>query len=64
MDDTNPEDQSAPETVTVTDRLTRAGLSGERIAWWLAQGGVLVDGEPVTDPATPAEPPTRVVLSS
>lgn len=59
MNDTNP-DELDPRTVT--DRLARAGLSAERIGWWLAQGGVLVDGEVVTDPATPAAPPARVVL--
>ena len=46
------------------DRLTRAGLSAERIEWWLAQGGVRVDGETVTEPATPADPPARLVLQS
>lgn len=50
--------------VTVFDRLTRSGLSAERIEWWLAQGGVRVDDQVVTDPATPAEPPARVVLYS
>lgn len=52
------------QVLTVSDRLARAGLSRERIAWWFAQegGGVWVDGEPVTDPSTPAQPPTTVVL--
>jgi hypothetical protein len=46
-------DQS--QVLTVSDRLTHAGLSAERVGWWLGQeGGVWVDGEPVTDPATPA----------
>jgi hypothetical protein len=49
----------------VSDRLTRAGLSAERVGWWVAQeGGVWVDGEPVTDTATPAQPPMTVVLRS
>lgn len=48
----------------MTDRLARAGLSPDRITWWLEQGGVLVDGEVVTDPAAPAQPPARVVLRS
>ncbi|MFC5064874.1 hypothetical protein [Actinomycetospora atypica] len=50
--------------VTVFERLTRAGLSAERVQWRLAQGGVRVDDEPVTDPATPAELPAHVVLRS
>ena len=50
--------------VTVFDRLVRAGLSAERVQWWLAQGGVRVDDEPVTDPTTPAELPAHVVLRS
>jgi hypothetical protein len=55
---------AAPRVVTVLDRLTRAGLPRDRAQWWLDQGGVLVDGEVVTDPATPALPPARVVLRS
>ena len=54
----------APQVVTVLDRLTRAGLSRDRVQWWLDQGGVLVDGEVVTDPASQALPPARVVLRS
>ncbi|MFC5061971.1 hypothetical protein [Actinomycetospora atypica] len=50
--------------VTVFDRLVKAGISGERAQWWLAQGGVRVDDEPVTDPITPAELPAHVVLRS
>jgi hypothetical protein len=57
------EDQS--QLLMVSDRLTRAGLSAERVGWWVAQeGGVWVDGEPVTDTATPAQPPMTVVLRS
>jgi hypothetical protein len=57
------EDQS--QVLTVSDRLTSAGLSGERVGWSLSkEGAVWVDGEPVTDPATPAQPPTTVVLRS
>lgn len=54
----------APQVLTVLDRLTRAGLSQDRVQCWLEQAGVLVDGEVVTDPATPALPPARVVLRS
>jgi hypothetical protein len=53
--------------VTVFDRLTSAGLSPDRIGWWLAQepGSVRVNDEPVTDdPCTPAASPARVVLWS
>jgi hypothetical protein len=36
-----------PQELTVLARLTRAGLSADRVQWWLAQeGGVWVDGEP------------------
>ena len=55
-------DEAKP--VTVFDRLTRAGLSAERVQLWLAQGGVRVDDESVTDPMTPAELPAHVVLRS
>jgi hypothetical protein len=59
------EAENQSQVLTVSDRLTRAGLSTERIKWWLGQeGGVWVDGEPVTEPATPAHPPTTVVLRS
>ena len=60
MDETDETSQA----LTVTDRLVRAGLSTQRIAWWLGQGGVLVDGEVVTDATAPAPPPARVVLRS
>jgi hypothetical protein len=50
--------------VTVADRLRAAGISQERIEWWFAQepGSVWLNGEPVTDPATPADPPARVLF--
>jgi hypothetical protein len=50
--------------MTVFDRLARAGLSLERIEWWLASGGVRVDGETVSDPHAPADPPVRLLLQS
>lgn len=57
-------EEAGPQPATVFDRLTRAGLSTQRIEWWLAQGGVRLDGEAVTDPAAPADPPARLVLQS
>lgn len=50
--------------VTVFDRLTAAGLSPDRVRWWLDQGGVRVDDEVVTEADSPAAPPARVVLRS
>jgi hypothetical protein len=52
--------------VTIVDRLTSAGLSAERISWWLSQepGSVRVDEEPVTSPDHPAASPAHVVLRS
>jgi len=46
---------------TVFDRLLSAGLSAERIQWHLETGNVRLDGVAVTDPATPAPPPSRIV---
>jgi hypothetical protein len=48
----------------VRDRLNAAGLSDERIAQHMTAGRVRVDGEPVTDLATPAPTGTRVVIWS
>jgi hypothetical protein len=47
---------------TVLDRLLAAGIGHDRAVTWLAAGAVQVDGEPTTDPSTPAAPPARVVL--
>ena len=44
------------------DRLTAAGLSGERIEQHMTAGRVRVDGELVTDLDTPAPADTRVVV--
>jgi hypothetical protein len=59
----------APEPVegvevppTVLDRLLRAGISSERAEGHPAAGTVVVDGERITDPNTPAAMPARVVL--
>lgn len=48
--------------VTVLDRLTAAGLSRDSIDRHLAADGITVDGVVVSDLATPAPPPARVVL--
>jgi hypothetical protein len=56
--------QDLAQSMTVFDRLARAGLSLERIEWWLASGGVRVDGETVSDPHAPADPPVRLLLQS
>jgi hypothetical protein len=50
------------EVTTVLDRLLRAGIDAERAQRHLTSGSVVVDGERVTDPNTPAAPPARVVL--
>jgi hypothetical protein len=47
---------------SVLDRLIAAGLSEERARWHLARGAVRVDGNPTTDPETPAPAPSRLVL--
>lgn len=51
-----------PAPPTVRERLLGAGISPQRVDWWLASGGVRVDGEHISDPAFPAPPPARVVL--
>jgi hypothetical protein len=50
------------EVLTVLERLLRAGISSKRAERHLASGTVVVDGERVTDPDTPAAPPARIVL--
>jgi hypothetical protein len=52
----------ADEATIVLDRLLGAGIDAERAQRHLASGSVLVDGERVTDPNTPAAPPARIVL--
>jgi hypothetical protein len=61
-DDGVTDDEPAP--TTVRDRLTAAGLSGERIAEHMAAGRVRVDGELVTDLNTQAPAGTRIVVWS
>ena len=55
-------DEPAPPTPTVSDRLTAAGLSDERIAQYMTAGRVRVDGELVTDLDAPAPVGRRVVV--
>jgi hypothetical protein len=50
------------EHPTILDRLLRAGISAERAENYLASGAVVLDGERVSDPNTPAGMPARVVL--
>jgi hypothetical protein len=52
----------APESITVLTRMINAGIDAERAGRYLSAGAVRVDGERVTDPSTPAEPPSRIVL--
>jgi hypothetical protein len=56
------DDEPAPPTAR--DRLTAAGLSGERIEQHMAAGRLCVVGEPVTDLEGPALSRTRVVVWS
>ena len=44
-------------------RLLAAVISEDRARAQLAEGVVLVDGEPVTDPDQPAPPPARIVIA-
>jgi len=53
----------AASVVTVLDRFLAAGLSREAFDAHLAAGRIAVAGRPVTDPATPAPPPTAVVIT-
>jgi hypothetical protein len=61
-DDDVTDDEPKQGDTRVFDRLLAAGLSVERIEAHLATGRVHVDGDPVTDPASPAPAGTRVVL--
>ena len=55
-------DEPAPATATVRDRLSAAGLSGERIEQHMTAGRVRVEGVLVTDLDAPAPAGTRVVV--
>jgi hypothetical protein len=48
------------DVVTVLDRFLAAGISRERFDAHLAARRIAVDGKRITDPATPAPPPTTV----
>jgi hypothetical protein len=48
--------------VTVLDRFLAAGISRESFDEHLAAGQIAVAGERITDPATPAPPPTTVAI--
>jgi len=48
--------------VTVLDRFLAAGISREAFDAHLAAGRVAVAGERITDPATPAPPPTDIAI--
>ena len=50
------------EIPSVLERMTRPGIAEDRALDYLRAGSVLVDGERVTDPCTPAPPPARIVL--
>jgi hypothetical protein len=52
----------AAESITVLARLINAGIDAERAGRYLSSGAVRVDGECVTDPDAPVEPPRRIVL--
>jgi hypothetical protein len=47
---------------TVLDRLLQSGISKARALDHLQGGWVLVDGQKVKDPTTPATPPSTVEL--
>ena len=48
--------------VTVLDRFLAAGISRESFDEHLRAGQIAVAGERITDPATPAPPPTAVAI--
>ena len=48
--------------MTVRDRFLAAGVSREMFDAHLAARRIAVDGERITDPATPAPPPTAVAI--
>jgi hypothetical protein len=52
----------AAGVVTVLDRFVDAGVSRETFDAALAAGRIAVAGERITDPATPAPPPTAVAI--
>ena len=55
-------DVAGEAVVTVLDRFVAAGVSRESFDSALAAGRIAVAGERITDPATPAPPPTAVAI--
>ena len=56
------EGEAVVTVVTVLDRFIAAGVSRESFDVALAAGRIAVGGERITDPATPAPPPTAVAI--
>lgn len=52
-----------PDTPTILDRMTSAGINEARARDHLAAARVRLDGEVVTDPSTPAPAGTRPVVT-
>lgn len=50
------------QLVTVLDRMISAGIDEARARSFVMSGAVIVDGERVSDPATLAAPPARIVI--
>jgi hypothetical protein len=58
--DLGPGDDLGADVVTVLDRFLSAGVSREMFDAHLAARRIAVDGERITDPATPAPLPSTV----
>lgn len=50
------------QLVTVLDRMVSAGIDEDRARSFVMSGAVIVDGERVSDPTTPAAVPARIVI--
>jgi hypothetical protein len=50
-------------TLTIIDRMTRAGITEQRARDHLEAGRVRLNGDVVSDPATPTPPGTRPVVA-
>lgn len=50
------------QLVTVLDRMVSAGIDEARARSFVISGAVIVDGERVSDLATSAAPPARIVI--
>ncbi len=56
-------DETPDTVITVAERMQRAGIAADRARRYnLVSSAVLLDGQRVTDPDTPAPPPARIVL--